>query len=131
VVATSRSGGALDAYGELKGSRIYTIYMDTRQGVAVMQFSDRSVSQGFEADLTAPEPVRYELPADLPKARLVIACEMDRSGLLHHMRVLQAASNELASRFMTALHGWRFRPVLRGSEAIEVDAILGFNIDTR
>jgi len=131
VVATSRSGGALNAYGELQGGRIYTIYMDTRQGLAVMEFSDRSASQGFEADLTAPEPVRYELPADLPKSRVVIACQMDRSGLLQNMRVLQAASNELASRVMTALHDWRFRPVLRGSEAIAVDAILGFNIDTR
>jgi hypothetical protein len=31
---------------------------------------------------------------------------------------------------LAALSKWRFRPVLRGNDPIEVDAILGFNIDT-
>ena len=30
-----------------------------------------------------------------------------------------------------ALGRWRFRPVLRGADPIEVNAVLGFNIDTR
>ena len=29
------------------------------------------------------------------------------------------------------LSKWRFRPVLRGNDPISVDAILGFNVDTR
>jgi hypothetical protein len=32
---------------------------------------------------------------------------------------------------IAALQGWRFRPVLRGDQAIAVDAIHGFDIDTR
>ena len=40
VVATSRSGGAFNFYGYLKGDKVYTIYIDTSIGPAVMQFAD-------------------------------------------------------------------------------------------
>jgi len=32
---------------------------------------------------------------------------------------------------VSALANWRFRPVLRGSEAIDAQAILGLGVDTR
>jgi hypothetical protein len=32
---------------------------------------------------------------------------------------------------MAALSKWKFRPVLRGDQPVEVNAILGFDIDTR
>jgi len=31
---------------------------------------------------------------------------------------------------LAALNGWKFRPALRGDQPIEVNAILGFNINT-
>ena len=81
VVASSRSGGAFNFYGALKGDKVYTIYITTTLGTAVMQFADpSSAGHGYAEDLTAPQAMRSELPAGLPKARLVIACVLDRTG---------------------------------------------------
>ena len=74
--------------------------------------------------------MRSDLPAGLPKSRLVIACVLDRTGLLRRPQVLEPATAVMTSKVLTALNGWKFSPVLRGSEPIEVNAILGFNIDT-
>lgn len=132
VIATPSSGGALNLYGALKGDKVYTIYIDTHQGVAVLQFADPgSRNTGFDEDLTAPEAIRTELPPGLKKSRLVITCTMDRAGLLRNVKILQGPSSEKAAQVITALSQWRFRPVLRGNNPISVDAILGFNVDTR
>ena len=131
IVATSRSGGAFNFYGALKGDKVYTIYIETSLGTAVMQFADpASAAHGYAEDLTAPQPMRADLPAGLPKARLVIGCVLDRSGLLRSPKVLEPASAVMTSKVLAALNGWKFRPALRGDQPIEVNAILGFNIDT-
>jgi hypothetical protein len=131
IVATSRSGGAFNFYGALKGDKVYTIYIETTLGTAVMQFADpASATQGYAEDLTAPQAMRTDMPAGLPKARLVIGCVLDRSGLVRRPKVLEPASAVMTSKVLAALNGWKFRPVLRGNEPIEVTAILGFNIDT-
>jgi hypothetical protein len=131
IVATSRSGGAFNFYGALKGDKVYTIYIETSLGTAVMQFADAaSANHGYVEDLTAPQPMRSDLPAGLPKARLVIACVLDRSGALRRPHVLEPAPAVMTSKVLTALNTWKFRPALRGEEPIEVNAILGFNIDT-
>ena len=36
----------------------------------------------------------------------------------------------MTSKVLAALSNWKFRPALRGSQPVEVNAILGFNIDT-
>ncbi len=132
VIATSRSGGALNAYGVLKGPRVYTIYLQTRLGTGVMQFSERpSDIRGFQADLTAPEPLRTDFPPGTKISRLVVSCVMERSGALSGFRILDATTADLAYQMIAALKEWRFRPVLRGEEAIEVDAIIGFAVGTK
>jgi hypothetical protein len=131
IVASSRSGGAFNFYGTLKGDKVYTIYITTTLGTAVMQFADpASAAHGYAEDLTAPQAMRSDLPTGLPRSRLVIACVLDRSGLLRRPQVLEPATAVMTSKVLTALNGWKFRPVLRGNEPIEVNAILGFNIDT-
>jgi hypothetical protein len=131
VVATSRSGGAFNFYGALKGDKVYTIYIETALGTAVMQFADpTSAVHGYAEDLTAPQAMRSDLPTGLPKSRLVIACVLDRSGMLRRPKVLEPATAVMTSKVLSALNSWKFRPVLRGNEPIEVNAILGFNIDT-
>ncbi len=131
IVASSRSGGAFNFYGALKGDKVYTIYITTTLGTAVMQFADpSSAAHGYAEDLTAPQAMRSDLPAGLPKSRLVIACVLDRTGLLRRAQVLEPATAVMTSKVLTALNSWKFRPVLRGNEPIEVNAILGFNIDT-
>ncbi len=132
VVATSRSGGAFNFYGALKGDRVYSIYVDTILGTAVLQFSDpSSVSQPYGEDLTAPGPLRTELPAARERTRLVISCVIDRSGAVKAIKVLEGGKSPLAAKIAPALLLWKFTPAARGSQPVEVDAILGFNIDTR
>lgn len=132
VVGTSRSGGAFNFYGTLKGDKVYTIYIDTSLGTAVLEFADpTSATHLYGQDLTAPMPIRSQLPADLRASRLVIACTLDRFGALRKMHVLQAESHEISMKIIAALATWKFRPAFRGDQPVEVDAILGFDVDTR
>lgn len=132
IVATPRSGGAMNIYGQLKGDRVYTIYFDTSLGTAVLQYADpASATHPYTEDLTAPEPMRADLPAGLRASRLVIACILDRSGAVKNAQVLEPGARELTAKVMAALPNWKFRPALHGDEPVEVNAILGFAIDTR
>jgi len=38
---------------------------------------------------------------------------------------------ETTSKILAALPSWKFRPAMRGNEPVEVNAIIGFGIDTR
>jgi hypothetical protein len=132
VVATSRSGGAFNFYGTLKGDKVYTIYIDTTLGTAVMQFADpSSTTHPYAEDLTSPQPMRAELPANMQRSRLIIACVLDREGTLKDAKVLHSGAAEVTHQVMAALPSWKFRPALRGNQPVEVNAIVGFGIDTR
>ncbi|MGA9896575.1 MAG: hypothetical protein WBQ09_00620 [Terriglobales bacterium] len=132
VVGTSRSGGAFNFYGTLKGDKVYTIYINTALGPAVLEYADpTSVTHPYGEDLTAPHPMRTDLPANLKRSRLIIACVLDRSGLLRNPRVLAPGAHELTIKVLAALPAWKFRPAFRGEQPVEVNAILGFDIDTR
>jgi hypothetical protein len=132
VVGTSRSGGAFNFYGALTGDRVYTIYIATNAGPAVMQFADASsAAHPYVEDLGAPQPLRAQLPDGLVLSRLVIACIVDRSGDLRNLQVLEPASQEVTRKVLAALPAWKFSPAMRGPQPVEVNAILGFAIDTR
>ncbi|MGB7583391.1 MAG: hypothetical protein WBM11_01005 [Terriglobales bacterium] len=132
VVATSRSGGAFNLYGTLKGDKVYTIYLDTALGPAVLEYSDpTSATHPYGDDLIAPHPMRIDLPANLKRSRLVISCVLDRSGLIRNARVLQPGTHEFTTKVLAALPAWKFRPAFRGEQPVEVNALLGFDIDTR
>jgi hypothetical protein len=132
VVATARSGGALNFYGALKGDLVYTIYIDTNLGTVAMQYADpASTASTFSGDLIAPRPLRSGLPAGLRPSRLVLACILDRSGMLKNVRVLEPGASEMTAKVLAAIPNWKFTPVLRGNTPVEVNAILGFDIDTR
>jgi hypothetical protein len=131
IVATSRSGGAFNFYGTLKGDKVYTIYIDTTLGTAVMQFADpTSSAHPYAEDLTSPQPMRSDLPANMRRSRLVISCVLDREGVLKNAKVLQPGGADVTAKVMAALPSWKFRPALRGTQPIEVNALLGFDIDT-
>ena len=133
IIATARSGGALPVYDgfKFKGAKVYTIYIDTKLGTAVLQYAERAVSKtNFEQDLTPPELVRAELP-EVPRSRLLVSCILDQSGALKNIRTVESARNASTTAILTALEDWRFRPVLRGDEPVDVDVILGFGVDTR
>jgi hypothetical protein len=129
IVATSRSGGAFDFYGKLPGDN-YTVYVDTNIGVAVMQFAEANPNAPHNGTLTGPQGVRTELPANLPRARLVVKCTLTANGNLKNLQVLEPGPGAMTAKIMAALPSWKFRPATRGAQPVEVNALLGFNIDT-
>ena len=132
IEATPRSGGVFAYYGVLKGDRNYSIYIETSLGTAVMQYADAaSAAHPSSEALSAPEPMRKDLPDGLRPTRVVIACILDRSGVLKDMKVLEPGAAETTSKILVALHSWKFRPAFRANEPVEVNAILGFGVDTR
>jgi hypothetical protein len=132
VVASPRSGGAMNFYGALKGDRVYTIYIRTTIGTAVMQFADpASTAHPYANDLSAPAAIRAEIPADLRVGKLIISCVLDRSGVVKNARLLQSDAADSAAKVLPYLPNWKFSPALRGSEAVEVNAIIGFGVDTK
>ena len=132
IEASPRAGGAFALYGALKGDKVYTIYIETGAGPAVLQYADpTSVKRGYAQELSAPEPVRADMPAGLAHSRMVVACVLDRSGALRNLHVLEPGPTEMNSKVLAALPIWKFHPAERGDEPVEVNAILGFNIDTR
>jgi hypothetical protein len=97
-----------------------------------MQYADAaSAAHASREEMAAPEPMRKDLPADLRPGHVVIACILDRSGALKNLKVLEPGAPESTSRILVALQHWKFRPAFRGSDPIEVNAIIGFGIDTR
>ncbi len=130
IVATSRSGGAFDFYGKLPGDN-YTVYLDTSLGTVVMQFAEANpASRGQAETLTGPEAIRTHLPPGLPHARMVVKCRLDAAGNISNLQVLEAGPAAMTAKIVAALPGWKFRPAMRGSKPVEINAILGFNIDT-
>lgn len=132
VIGSSRSGGAFNFYGTLKGDKVYSIYIETRLGTAVLEYADpTSATHPYAEDLTAPQPVRADLPANLKRSRLIIACILDRSGSLKNAKVLEAGTAEMTTKVLASLPDWKFTPAMRADQPVEVNAILGFDIDTR
>jgi hypothetical protein len=130
IVATSRSGGAFNFYGKLPGDN-YTVYVSTSLGQVVMQFADpASAMHTYAGTVTGPQTLRADLPSGLPHARLVVSCTLDASGNLKNLQVLEAGPAAMTAKVMAALPSWKFRPATRGAQPIEVNAILGFGIDT-
>lgn len=132
IVATSRSGGAFNFYGALKGDKVYTIYLPTSLGTAVMQFADaNSAAHPYNETLVSPQPLRTTLPANLHASRLVISCTLDPAGSLKNFKVLEPGNEDMTAKVLAALPNWKFSPALHGERPVEVNAILGFDIDTR
>ena len=129
IVATSRSGGAFDFYGKLPGDN-YSVYVDTAIGTVVMQFAEVNPAPRGQGTIVGPQGVRTDLPANLPHNRVVIKCRLDASGNLKDLQVLEPGPAAMTIKIVTALRSWKFRPAMRGVQPVEVNAILGFNIDT-
>jgi len=136
VIASPRAGGALNLYGALKGDRVYTIYINTRIGTAVMQFADpASVGHAYTTELTAPRVLQADVPSELlggqHHAKVLIGCELDSAGKVKNAHVLQSDGSEFAQKILLAVPVWKFTPATRGSQAVAVNAILGFGVDTQ
>jgi hypothetical protein len=130
IIATARSGGAFNRYGELPGNN-YTIYFDTDFGRASMQFADpTSADHAYGGDLVGPQPLRADVPAGLPRSQLTVRCVLDASGNLKILSLLESGPSDVTVKVLSALAKWKFRPAMRGDQPVQVNAILGFNINT-
>jgi hypothetical protein len=119
--------------GALKGDKVYSIYINTALGTAVMEYSDpTSANHPYADDLVAPRPLSANLPAHLQLSRLVISCVLDTSGSLGNLQVReQTGGSEITNQILAALSRWKFYPAYRGDRPVEVTAYLGFGFDTR
>jgi TonB family protein len=131
VVATATSGGAFEPYKNLLRGEKYTTYFDTSVGTVVMEFADEAaIGHPYGATLTAPSGIRTDLADGLPHARMVVACTLDAAGNLKNVRVLEAGPADMTAKILLALRSWKFQPAMRGTQPVEVTAILGFGVDT-
>lgn len=131
IVATASSGGAFEPYKNLLHGDKYTTYFDTSLGTVVMEFSDEHASNhSFAGGLTAPAALRSDLPESVPRARMVVSCTVDASGNLGNLHVLEAGPATMTAKVVAALHSWKFQPAMKNNQPVEVNAILGFGINT-
>src|SRR5262249_21676377 len=126
IVATSRSGGGLPAYGVFKNRTVYTVYVDTTAGEAVLQFAAQGSTTVDAAGLTPPDPLNTQIPRGVASASVVFACVLDESGRLQNLRVISGSSPTPALE--EALRRWIFHPALNGGQAVAVDALIGIGI---
>jgi len=130
IVATASSGGAFEPYKKLLHGVQYTTYLDTSLGNVVMEFADESAPRSFGSGLTAPSPVRVDLPKGTAAGRMVVACIIDASGNLGNIKVLEPGSAQMTANVVAALRSWKFQPATLGDKPVQVTAILGFGINT-
>lgn len=132
VTVTSSAGGGFESYKRmLPGREKYTTYIETPLGMMVMEFVDAAAAgHPYTGTIAGPQAIRTDLPAGLPHARLVVACIIDASGNLKNVQVLDAGPAEMTAKVISALPSWKFQPAMRGTQPVEVNAILGFGIDT-
>jgi TonB-like protein len=131
VVATGRSGGGLSTYNTFKSNFVYTIYFPTSAGMATMQFAEHAPSPGFAGELTPPDPI--STPAgwkDTRPAAILLSCELDSSGHVQNLRVLESASQQSAD-VIEAVRTWRFHPALSAGRPVAVDALIGIGVGRR
>jgi TonB family protein len=131
VVATASSGGAFEPYKNLLKGEKYTTYLDTTLGTVVMEFADEATTgHPFGGTLAAPVPIVTNLAEGLPHTRMVVTCTLDAAGNLKNIKVLEPGPAAMTAKVVAALRSWKFQPAMRGTQAVEVTAILGFGIDT-
>ena len=136
VVASPRAGGALNLYGALKGDRVYTIYISTKIGTAIMQFADpNSAGRAYTTELAAPRVLQADVPSELVSgphhSKILIGCDLGSDGKVRNARLLQSDGSEFASKMLAALPVWKFTAATRGTQPVAVEAIIGFGVDTK
>lgn len=131
VAGTASAGGAFEPYKHLLHGEKATLYIDTNVGTVVMEYADYAPGdRSFRGALSPPKPIRADLPADTPHARMVLACSLDAAGNIRNIRVLESGPASMAARVLAALRSWKFQPAMRNDQPVEVTAILGFGINT-
>jgi len=131
VVAQASAGGAFEPYKNLLHGETSTTYIDTSAGPVVMEVAENAAGKhSFTGALSAPEPLRNDVPEGIPHARMVLTCTLDVAGNLRNLRVLEPGPASMTAKVLSALRAWKFQPAMRNGQPVEVTVILGFGIDT-
>jgi hypothetical protein len=132
IVSSARSVQILQQFAKRLGSDIYTVYLNASGTTAVMQYSDnvRSRSSKFTQDISAPESINTNLPAELRNLHQVVSCVLSADGSLKNIALLTTPAPSTAAKWQRSLAQWKFRPAYRGDDPISVQVLIGFGIDT-
>ena len=131
VYSGASSGGAFEPYKNILKGEKNTAYIETTLGTVVMEFVAASdTSRTFTGALSKPEAIRSDLPEGLTRVRMMFACTLDASGNVKNLRILDSGPPQMTNKVLAALRNWKFQPVMRNNQPVEVTAILGFGIDT-
>jgi hypothetical protein len=130
VIATSRSGGGLSAYGRFRSQQVYTIYIDTKTGPVVLQFAGRELAASYNGDLTPPDPINTELPQLPAGAGVVVACVLDVAGHVQNVHLMRSGLQS-SQALLEAVRNWQFHPALSAGEPVAVDALIGIGTGVR
>jgi hypothetical protein len=109
-----------------KNRTVYTVYVNTTAGEAVLQFAAQEATAVDSAGLTPPDPLSTQVPRGIAGTGVVFACTLDESGHLQNLRVISGSLP--APALEDALRRWIFHPALNGGQAVAVDALIGIGI---
>lgn len=127
VIATSRSGGGLNAYGVFKNRMVYTIYFRTASRRVVLQFAAQDSTVGYDATLTPPDLISTDVPAADEEIAGVFSAVLDATGQLQNIIPVDREAKNQPLR--DALSTWRFHPALSANQAVAVDVLIGVGKD--
>jgi len=130
IIASPRAGGTVKRLANLNVHTVYTIYLDTGSGTAVMQFGQSKSTQYFDQELRPPEPVQVDLPAQFKRMKFVVRCVLDRFGQFRKLTTVEASNPNASAALLGVLEDWRFRPAFRDDESVEVEVLLGLGVTT-
>jgi hypothetical protein len=129
VIATSRSGGGLNAYGVFKNRVVYTVYLNAKGEQVVLQFAAQDADAASSTTLTPPDPINTEMPSAHPDTGILLGCVLDATGHLQNVHSIKGGA--LAQALEEAVRHWSFHPVLNGDQPVNVDALIGIGVGVR
>ena len=130
INGTSRSGGAFNYYGLLPGDST-TITLQTPLGQMMFEYAETAPEANRNAPvLISPQLLHADALSGVITPRVTVTCTLDVYGTLKNLKILDSDHAATVPKVMAALAKWKFRPAMRGDQAVEVIAILGFGTDT-
>jgi len=146
VTAGPTGGGGLQAYGVLKGGKIYTVYLPMPGRNWVLQYCAHTDPPGSR-QARSPQSIEIRLdPGIVPpsaeeqfdfqrphlskssangKEMIILQGIIREDGSVGELKVLQGLLAAVDQAAVAAFSGWKFRPALRSDRPIAVEVLVG------
>jgi hypothetical protein len=146
VTSGPAGGGGLSVYGVLRGGKIYTIYLPMPGKHWILQYCDSTKSADDQTAATRSVEVRLDpalLPPSveeqfdfhrptLPKGKIaemiVLHGTIREDGSVAEVKVLMGLQDLADEAAMAAFLRWKFKPALRGGNAVAVEVLVGIPV---